>query len=171
MKSAQPIPKYKHIGKRIENAACGKCGRIARAERRKDVKRGWNIWITWDDGHISSCWTDRDIGPRAINRIVLDDYAPDHGPITGRIEALLARMAIGGIEWRRGYISSVYVGRDNIGIWRPSGTFVASAHLWAGQGDWEGEGNTASEAWAALRKQLEGAIRNENVPDQATASK
>ena len=163
MKAATKATGYKHIGKRIENTASGCTGRIARAEKRPDVKRGWTIWIAWDDGHVSSYWTDRDIGPRALNRIIPDDHTPDNGPIAGRIACLLARLDLGGIEWRRGFITSVYLGRDNIGIWRPSFTYIASAHLWAGQGSWEGEGQTAEEAWAALREKLQHAIRNENA--------
>jgi hypothetical protein len=151
---------YRNLGKRVENTACGKLGRIARAVPRTDVKRGWEIWIAWDDGHDGAGWTDRDIGKSALNRIVPDDYAPNHGPIPDRIRALLAVLDKGGIEWRYGMITSVSVGRDSIGIWRPFRTFVASAHLWAGQGKWEGESDTQENAWNALRIVLLAALKH-----------
>lgn len=163
MKATPTTRPYRHLGRRIENTACGKLGRIARAQRRTDVKRGWEVWIAWDDGHDGSGWTDRDIGQYALNRLVPDDYAPDHGPIKDRIRALITRIDEGGIEYRWRMITSVYIGRDNIGIWAPARKFIASAHLWAGQGNWRGEGDTQKEAWAALREQLERAARNENA--------
>lgn len=164
MKPPTKARSYKHLGRRIENTACGKLGRIARAERRTDVKRGWKVWVMWDGEHdrISSTWTDRDFGPNALNRIVPDDYAPDHGPIKDRIKALIAVIDKGGIEWVRGYSTSVYVGKDSVGIWRPFRTFIASAHLWAGQGDWRGEGDTQENAWNALRCVLLAAIKDKS---------
>lgn len=146
---------YRHLGKRIENNYSGKLGRIMRAVKRTDVKRGWNLWITFDGEEPKSYWTDRDIGDSVANRLVPEDYAPDHGLVPARIQALIERLDEGGIGYMHKHSTTVYVGKDSLTIWRPAGKFIASAHLWAGQGHWKSNDYlTQGEAWASLREFL-----------------
>jgi hypothetical protein len=148
-KSSRP---YRNLGKRVQNIHTGIMGTITEAERRTNVKSGWKIRITYDDGHKGILWTDRDTLNH--NRIVADDFVPDYGPVRERILALIARIDRGGLEWQYGHSTEGRCNRDVVMIWKPLTTFETIASLYGGQGKWEAEGRTQDEAWAKLRCML-----------------
>lgn len=165
-KSSRP---YRNLGKRVQNIHTGIMGTITEAERRTDVKAGWKIRITYEDGHNGILWNDRDTLKH--NRIVADDFVQDYGPVLERILALIARIDRGGLEWQYGHSTEGRCNRDVVMIWKPRTMFKTIASLYGGQGKWKAEGHTQDEAWAKLRCMLAEAAAsldeenyNEDVP-------
>ena len=148
-KSPRP---YRNLGKRVQNVHTGVMGTIIIAQRREDVKSGWNLRIEYDDGHLSILWHDRET--LQSNRIVADDFVPNYGPVRERILALIERIDRGDLEWQRGFATEGRCNRDVVSIWMPRGRFETTAVLYGAQGRWEAKGNTQNEAWAKLRAKL-----------------
>jgi hypothetical protein len=155
---------YRHLGRRVVNIHTGILGTITEARVRPNVKRGWSLTITWDDGHSNSMWTDRDVSAKGVttNTLVADDYVPDYGPVKDRIQKLIDRIDHGDVRWKYGYGVEGRCGRDHIHIWKPRFTsqFEVRAGLYGGQGKWEAEGITEELAWQKLRSMLVEALAN-----------
>jgi hypothetical protein len=138
---------YKNLYKRIENEPTGMLGRIVEATR-KPGSTVWDIAIKFDREESRSKHWDTASMFR-YNRIVPEDYAPDHGPIKERIEAVISRLEKEPIPFRFGHSTVVYVGKDEITLSRDSKYWI-NVTMWAGQRNWQTMGDTVQEATSAM---------------------
>jgi len=137
---------YKHLNKRVENISSGCLGTLVEASR-KAGSNVWDIGIKFDCSEgLSKHWDTANVW--RYNRIVTDDYKPDHGPIGDRIKAIICRLKNGTLPYRLNHITEAREGKDSITLSRRrmESKYWLNVSLWAGQGEWQTFGDTVQDA-------------------------
>ena len=148
---------YKNLGKRFENFGTGQLGTIVDATR-KPGSRVWELKVQFDTekDNFQSLWDSASFW--RYNRIVADAYAPDHGPIPDRIQAILKRLE-DGIPSKLHHITEIRIGKDSITYWKPTFQHQFSVSLWGGQGSWSAKHSDRDIALSTLKETLQGVMQ------------